>query len=504
MRSDLILAIDQGTTNSKAVLIDAEGRILRKSAQPVGIAYPRPGWVEQDPREILASVLKAAVDCVGQERARIACIGIANQRESVVAWHAVSGEPLGPAITWQCRRTSDFCDRLREAGHGPALLAKTGLPIDPLFPASKARWLIRDIKERRPQLDRDDIRLGTIDAWLLHCLTQGAVHACDQSNAARTQLFDIRHGQWDDDLLALFDVPRAALPDVRPSDARYGVVAPGVGGLAGLPVQALVGDSHAALFAQGATSPGMVKATYGTGSSIMTPLADFVLPSGGIATTIAWALGTRRIYALEGNIAVSASAFPWAAELMGLGKDPAKLALLAAQAPDTQGVYFVPALTGLGAPHWDSEARGLFAGMTFNTGQPELARAVFESVPYQICDVVAAMARQAGLPFREIFVDGGASANDWLMQFQADMLGLPVARAGLSEASALGAGLIAGIGAGLWPDETATAALVGERSRLVPALAEDRRNALVAGWHAAVARAAQTLTSGGPGSDMVA
>jgi len=489
MRSDLILAIDQGTTNSKAVLIDAEGKILRKSTEPVGISYPEPGWVEQDPQEIFASVLKAAAHCIAEERGRIAAIGIANQRESIVAWHAVTGEPLGPAITWQCRRTADFCEKLSAKGQGPMLLEKTGLPIDPLFPSSKARWLMRHIKENRPQLDQADIRLGTIDSWLLHCLTRGAVHACDQSNAARTQLFDIRKGQWDSDLLALFDVPRETLPEVRPSNARFGAVDPGIAALAGLEVQALIGDSHAALFAQGANEPGMVKATYGTGSSIMTPLAEFVLPKDGIATTIAWALGTKRTYALEGNIAVSASSFPWAAELMGLAGDPARLAELAAQASDTKGVYFVPALTGLGAPHWDSEARGLFAGMTFNTGRPELARAVLESVPYQVGDVVRAMARQAGRPFRELLADGGASANDWLMRFQADILGLPVARAGLAEASALGAGLIAGIGAGLWPDERATAALMGERQRLMPVMAEDRRHMLITGWRAAVARA---------------
>jgi glycerol kinase len=489
MTADLILAIDQGTTNSKAVLIDAAGRIVRKESCPVGIAYPRPGWVEQDPAEIFASVLRASSACIEDNKARIVCIGIANQRESIVAWNAKTGEPLGPAITWQCRRTADFCEKLRQDGKERQLLEKTGLPIDPLFPASKMRWLLRCIRESRPQLAIGDIRLGTIDSWLLHKLTAHAVHACDESNAARTQLFDIRAGRWDAGLLDLFEVPAGALPEVRPSNMRFGLVAESVGTLSGLPVQSLIGDSHAALFTQGAIASGMVKATYGTGSSIMTPLSGFVTPANGITTTIAWALGNRRFYAFEGNIAVSASSFPWAAELMGLDGDTARLAELAMRAEDAGGTYFVPALTGLGAPYWDSEARGVFSGMTFNTGRPQLARAVLESVPYQVSDVITAMAQQAGSPFTEVFVDGGASTNDWLMQFQADILRLPVARSGLSEASAFGAGLIAGIGAGLWPDEHATSALMGKRQRLTPRLDPGIRDGLLAGWHAAVARA---------------
>jgi glycerol kinase len=486
MPSDLILAIDQGTTNSKAVLIDGAGRILRKASRPVPIAYPRPGWVEQDPQAIFASILEASADCIGDDRSRIAAIGIANQRESVVAWHAVSGEPLGPAITWQCRRTADFCEELRRAGKERMLLERTGLPIDPLFPASKMRWLLQHIRAARPQLASADIRIGTIDSWLLHCLTRGAVHACDESNAARTQLFDIRAGKWDDDLLALFEVPVTVLPQVRSSDALFGKVAQDIAGLGGFSIHALIGDSHAALFAQGATVPGMVKATYGTGSSIMTPLADFILPRDGITTTIAWRLGAKRVYALEGNIAVSASSFPWAAELMGLKGDPAALARLAAEASDTGGAYFVPALTGLGAPYWDSAARGLFSGMTFNTGRPQLARAVLESVPYQVHDVVDAMARQASVPFREVLADGGASANDWLMQFQADILALPVVRSGLSEASALGAGLVAGIGAGLWSDGSI---LARDRQEVRPRMEEGLRSGLLNGWHEAVERA---------------
>jgi len=486
MPADLVLAIDQGTTNTKAILVDRDGSVVRRASHPVGISYPKPGWVEQDANEIAASVVIAATTCLQGEERRTAAIGISNQRESIVAWHAVSGEALSPAITWQCRRTAAFCDQLRASGAEPSIVAKTGLPIDPLFPSSKARWLLDHIRKERPSVDAGDIRLGTIDSWLLWRLTGGKVHGCDESNASRTQLFNIRDGVWDDELLSLFGVPRSALPDVRSSNARFGTarISDGVN----LPITGMIGDSHAALFGHGATEPGKVKATYGTGSSIMTPLARHIAPKDGITTTIAWCLDGMRTYAFEGNIAVSASSFPWAGRLMGLGDDAARIAELAASVPDTDGVYFVPALTGLGAPYWDSAARGLVSGLTFNTGQPQLARAVMESVPYQVHDVFSAMARQAGHPLTELLADGGASNNDWLMQFQADILGLPVIRSGVAEASALGAAFIAGLGAGFWPDVTTLSKLPRERRRVTPSMGAEARTARLKGWHDAIAR----------------
>jgi glycerol kinase len=487
MPRDLVLAIDQGTTNTKAVLVDATGSIVRRTSHPIGISFPKPGWVEQDPVEIADSIFHAASSCVGDEAARIIAIGISNQRESIVAWHAMTGEPLAPAVTWQCRRTAEFCDRLSRSGAGPDILSRTGLPIDPLFPASKARWLLDHIRRERPSISTGDIRLGTIDSWLLWRMTQGSVHACDESNASRTQLFNIREGTWDDALLSLFEVPKSALPEVRPSNAKFGT---GEGpAIDGLPISALIGDSHAALFAQGATQPGKVKATYGTGSSIMTPLLSHVPPEDGITTTIAWSLDGARTYALEGNIAVSASSFPWAGELMGLGPEPKRLAELATRAADTGGVYFVPALTGLGAPYWDSAARGLFCGLTFNAGRPQLARAVMESVAYQVYDVLSVMERQAGHPLVELLADGGASDNDWLMQFQADIVGMPVVRSGIAEASAVGAALIAGLSIGLWPNQAALGDLPRARRALAPSLEEGQRRERIDGWHKAVARA---------------
>lgn len=486
MASDLVLAIDQGTTNTKAVLVDAEGAIARRTSHPVGIAYPKPGWVEQDANEIAASVVWAAEACLSGEERKIAAVGISNQRESIVAWHAVTGEALAPAITWQCRRTAALCDQLRADGAEPSIIAKTGLPIDPLFPSSKARWLLDHLRKERPSLDVGDIRLGTIDSWILWRLTGGAVHACDESNASRTQLFNIRDGTWDGELLSLFGVPRSALPTVQSSDAKFGTVRGTA--LGGLPITGMIGDSHAALFGHGATDPGKVKATYGTGSSVMTPLARHIAPQDGITTTIAWALGDQRTYAFEGNIAVSASSFPWAGELMGLGADPSRVAEIAASVPDTDGVYFVPALTGLGAPYWDSAARGLVSGLTFNTGRAQLARAVMESVPFQVYDVFATMARQAGHPLTELLADGGASNNDWLMQFQADILGLPVIRSGVAEASALGAALIAELGIGVWSDVGALSKLPRQHRSVAPSMGVRERTARLKGWHEAIAR----------------
>jgi glycerol kinase len=486
MPADLILAIDQGTSNTKAVLVDSDGAVIRRSSHPVGISYPAPGWVEQDANEIVASAAKASAEVLAGEHRAVAAIGISNQRESILAWHAVTGEALSPAITWQCRRTAAFCEELKASGAEPEIIAKTGLPIDPLFPSSKARWLLEFLRKERPSVDRADIRLGTIDSWLLWRLTGGKIHACDASNASRTQLFNIREGAWDGELLALFDVPRSALPEVKSSNALFGIARDEP--FAGLVISGMIGDSHAALFAHGATEPGKVKATYGTGSSIMTPLSRPIAPKDGITTTIAWSLGGKATYAFEGNIAVSASSFPWAAKLMGLGADASRIAELATSVPGTDGVYFVPALTGLGAPYWDSAARGLVSGLTFNTGQAQLARAVMESVPYQVHDVFAAMARQAGHPLTELLVDGGASNNDWLMQFQADILGLPVIRSGVPEASAQGAALIAGLGIGLWPDLAAISTLPREHKTVSPAMAAEERAARLKGWHDAIAR----------------
>jgi glycerol kinase len=489
MQHDLILAIDQGTTNSKAVLVDRYGNIASRGTCRLGVSHPEPGWVEQSPFEIWGSVREAVAECLaGQDTRRIAALGISNQRESVLAWDAQTGEALGPCITWQCRRTADICASLKASKHEEAIRERTGLPVDPLFSATKIRWLLEHIVTSRPSVPVERVRVGTVDSWLLWQLTGGAVHACDESNAARTQLFNIVEGYWDPELLSLFDIPASVLPEVRPSDADFGLTRQIDHLPDNIPIRAAIGDSHAALFAHGATTSGLVKATYGTGSSLMTLLGDFAQPQQGLTTTVAWSLGGHRWYALEGNISVSASSLPWAARWLGLDGDPGKLIDLAQTVDSTGGVYFVPALVGLGAPYWESNARGSITGLTFNTGSGELARAIVESIAFQVHDVFSAMSNVSPGPLASLIADGGASRNSWLMQFQADLLGLPLLQADAPDASALGAAFIAGLSVGLWSGTDEVASLARDRKVFLPTRDEVARAALIAGWNQAIAR----------------
>jgi glycerol kinase len=474
-----ILAIDQGTTNSKAVLVSETGTILARGSAPVGIDHPQPGWVEQDPMRIWASVVKAIGDCIGGAVVDVIGIAISNQRESVTVWDAETGRPLGPVISWQCRRTLPECNRLTAAGHGPAVQDLTGLPIDPMFPGPKMRWLLDRVPAGRTP------RLGTIDAWLIHCLTGGATHACDASNAARSQLYDLKRRDWSDALCALFDVPKSALPDVRDSATRLGVTK-GVPGLPdGIPVASAIGDSHAALFGHGAFHPGDGKVTFGTGSSIMTTLPAFVAPKNGITTTIAWSLNGTPTYAFEGNILVSASALPWMVDLLGLPDVQALTDLAATAEPDGPG--FVPGFVGLGAPHWTADARALFCGITFTTNRAQMARAVTDSMALQVHDVFAAMSAQSPAPLGRLYADGGPSRNTFLMQCVADILDHPVIQCDAPEASALGAAYLAGLTLGLWPDLDAIAALPRPANPILPRPG-DRADRLSI-WRDALARA---------------
>ncbi len=488
--SDHLLAIDQGTTNSKAVLVNAEGRVVARGSAPLGKRHPAPGWVEQDPEELWSSVRSAIQGCLeASSGARILGLAISNQRESVVAWHARTGEPLGPCVSWQCRRTAKACAELRAAGHEPAVVARTGLPIDPMFAATKIAWLLSDLRERRPELGADDVRVGTVDSWLLWNATGGAQHACDASNASRTQLFDLARGRWDEGLCELFSVPMQALPRVLDSDADFGHTN-GVPGVAdGTPIRAMLGDSHAALFGHGVDQPGVVKATYGTGSSLMTPLDTITQPERGVTTTVAWSRRGTITYALEGNILVSAASLPWASELLGLGGDPGALAELAERGAPDSGVDFVPALIGLGAPYWDSDALGLFSGLTFRTGRAEMARAVMESIALQVADVFEAMHAQAPQPLERLLADGGPSANRWLMGIQADLIGVPVVPSDAPEASALGAAYMAGLALGRWERLAAIPALQHDDDPIEPSLDERARERRRATWRTAVARA---------------
>ena len=488
--SGTILAIDQGTTNTKVLLIDAAGTVLAQANRPVAQHYPHPAWVEQDAGAIWRSVAEAVNDClVLVPDIHPTAIAITNQRESVTVWERATGRPLGPIVVWQCRRTADFCADLRARGLAPFLAERTGLAIDPLFSGSKMRWLLDHIDDGHARAARGEICLGTIDSWLLWNLTGGAVHACDLTNASRTQLLDIHRRAWSDELLDLFGVPRRALPEVRPSRDDFGRSV-AIGHLpAGLPIASMIGDSHAALFGQAGFQPGTVKATYGTGSSLMTPTPGPVLSQQGLSTTIAWALDREQVtYALEGNISVTGAAVQWLGEFLGLAGS-AEVAALAASVPDASGLYLVPAFVGLGAPHWNDAARGLIAGLTRGSTAAHLARATIESIAYQVRDVFEVMQREAGTDLNVLLADGGASRNSMLMQFQADIIGQPVLCTLSADASALGTAYLAGLGSGIWASLDEIAALPRSRERFDPHMINDERTTRYSGWRTAVARA---------------
>jgi glycerol kinase len=485
----LILAIDQGTSNSKALLIDRSGRIIAKASTPVGVSYPQPGWVEQSAEEIWQSVMTVIERCLASvDTPQLAAIGISNQRESVMLWERGTGKPVGPAVTWQCRRSAERLDRLRSPAFEAKVLAVTGLGLDPLFPAAKLGWLLDAYPEARTLAAAGRLCAGSVDSWLLSKLAGGAVHATDFGNASRTQLFDIHRLKWSAELAEAFGVPTSILPTPRPSDSHFGETI-GQGALpAGVPIQAVMGDSHAALYGHGIRKPGAVKATYGTGSSLMTLTGAPLGSTSGLSTTIAWQQGKETAYALEGNISVSAQAAAWVASILGL-EDAAALTALAATVEDTGGAYFVPALVGLGAPHWQEKARAVFSGMSLGTNRAHLARATLEAIALQVVDVSVAMESDLGTPLDMLSVDGGATMNDLLMQLQADLIGRPLRRGSLAELSAMGVGVMAGIAAGIWTEDEALSLLKTDEQVFTPRLTEPERRQKLAGWAAAIAKA---------------
>ncbi len=487
VRGKFILAIDEGTTNTKAFLVDRAGSIVREASRPVSIAYPKPAWVEQDAAEIWQTTLTAAAQVLaGVSPRELAAVGVTNQRESVLAWDRATGQPLGPCITWQCHRSASLCVELRQRGLVDTIYHLTGLTVDPMFSASKAHWLLADIPEGLRRAQAGEICLGTVDAWLLWNLTGGAVHACDVTNASRTQLFSLQTLAWDETLLDIFGIPAAALPEVKLSSAFYGetVALPGIP--AGVPIGSLIGDSHAALYGHAGFQPGAIKATYGTGSSLMTPTSARITSEKGLSSSIAWGYGKAK-YCLEGNIYVTGAAVQWLSDLLGLGA-PEKVEALAAQAEDNGGIYFVPALAGLGAPYWSGAARGLITGLTRGSSAAHVARATQESIAYQIRDVFETMQAEAGSPLQVLLVDGGPTRNQALMQFQADILGVPVLRSLASDVSALGAAYLAGLTVGVWDSEAEIAALARPQVRYEPAMDDAQRMLLCAGWQDAVKR----------------
>lgn len=483
MNSGLILAIDQGTTNTKALAVDAAGRVVAHASAPMKVDYPRPGWAEQSAADIWRSVQQVIADVVAETGPRFDAVAISNQRETIVAWDAHTGAPLAPAITWQCRRSTERCEAIRAAGHAGLIESRTGLGLDPLFPAAKIGWLTENVPAVHQAAAAGTLRVGTVDSWLLWNLTAGTVHATDHSNASRTQLLNTETLAWDDDLLGIFAAPANALPVPRPSDSHFGDVAAGATALIpGTPIQSVLGDSHAALFGHGVRMPGIVKATYGTGSSLMTLTSSRERSSHGLSSTIAWSTtADGPAYALEGNISVSGQAAAYMATLLGL-PDAAALADLAESVPDSSGVSFVPALVGLGAPHWAPEARGLVTGLALGTKPAHLARAAIEAIAQQVADVFEAMQHDLGAPLARLSADGGASRNDALMQYQADIIGRPVERGDRAEVSALGAAMMAANGL------DRSIAMVADTTVFAPRSSEADRNAIRARWREALAR----------------
>ncbi|MCS7314365.1 MAG: glycerol kinase GlpK [Bryobacterales bacterium] len=498
MPERFILAVDQGTTNTKAVLVDRQGRVIARASRSVPIRFPQPGWVEQDAEELWLSVVETIEECLEQAPpgSAPAAIGISNQRESVVLWERRTGIPVGPCVTWQCRRSAPICEELRSRALDSLVRERTGLALDPLFSAGKIRWLLDNVWEGQRRAEAGELCAGTVDSWLLWKLTGGAAHACDASNGSRTQLLDVRSGVWDEQLLELFGVPRALLPEVLPSSGVAGESVK-LGRLpAGVPVGALIGDSHAALFGHAAFGPGAVKATYGTGTSLMTLTERPVFSAGGLSTTIAWRIGTVVAHALEGNILVTGSAVQWLGEFLGLADPAHDVAGLAERAEPAEGLYVVPAFVGLGAPHWDAQARGLICGLTRGTTAAQVARATLEAIAYQVRDVFEVMEMEAGQSLPELMTDGGASRNDSLMQFQADVLGRPVVRNLSTDLSAVGAAWLAGLAVGFWRSLEELEALPRQEDRFEPRMSESERIRRIEGWREAVARARLHLPRG--------
>jgi glycerol kinase len=486
-----ILALDQGTTSSRAIVFDESGAEVAVAQREFRQIFPRPGWVEHDPLEIWESQLAVAREALargGLAGGDVAALGLTNQRETVVVWDRKTGVPLANAIVWQDRRTADVCDRLKREGREPLFRERTGLVLDPYFSGTKLAWLLDHIAGARDAPER--IAFGTVDSWLLWNLTGGALHATDVTNASRTLLWNLHAADWDDELLAILGVPRSILPTVRASSELYGET---LGRLFGapIPIAGVAGDQQAALFGQACLRPGMVKNTYGTGCFLLMNTGDRPVRSRHeLLTTPAWRLGAgRTAYALEGSVFVAGAVVQWLRDGLGMIQTAAEVEALAASVPDSGGVVLVPAFTGLGAPHWDPYARGALVGITRGTTAAHIARAALEAIAFQVADVLDAMAADADVPIAELRVDGGAAVNDLLMQLQADLAGVPVVRPRVRETTALGAAYLAGLAAGVWKDTGEIAARWQMERTFEPALDPAHAAARRARWNRAVERA---------------
>jgi glycerol kinase len=487
-----ILALDQGTTSSRALLFDERGAVRSVAQREFTQIFPEPGWVEHDPEEIAASQIAVALEALAQADAQpsdVAAIGITNQRETTIVWDRVTGEPIYNAIVWQDRRTAAFCNQLKAQGHENLIQQRTGLLIDAYFSASKISWILERVPKARELAETGRLAFGTVDAWLVWKLTGGRVHVTDASNASRTMLFNIHSGRWDHDLLDLFRIPASMLPQVRPSSEVYGEVTD-VPGLNGIPIAGIAGDQQAALFGQRCTTPGLTKNTYGTGCFMLQSTGNRAVASTHrLLTTVAWKIGDTTDYALEGSVFVGGAVVQWLRDGLGIIRTSSEVEALANSVPDNGGVYFVPAFVGLGAPHWDSYARGAIFGLTRGSNRGHIARAALESIAYQVADLMDAVQTDTRTPLQELRVDGGASANDSLMQFQADILGVPVVRPTMTESTALGAAYLAGLGVGFWKKVQAISDLPREERRFEPRMPHSQAQDMRERWNEAISRA---------------
>lgn len=487
-----ILALDQGTTSSRAILFDSAGRVCGSEQAEYPQIYPQPGWVEHNPEAIWESQLGVAQRLLQNKQVsanEIAAIGITNQRETTILWDKRTGESVGNAIVWQDRRTSPLCEQLTTQGYANLFRNKTGLPLDPYFSGTKICWMLNNMAGLRERAERGEIAFGTVDSFLLWRLTGGRVHATDVSNASRTLLFNIHTLDWDDELLAILKIPRSLFPEVKPNSDHFGDTNVSLFGSA-IPIGGMAGDQQAATFGQACHLPGMAKNTYGTGSFLLLNTgAEARTSANGLLTTVAWQLGNTTTYALEGSVFITGAAVQWLRDELQITSSAHEIEALAASVPDNGGVYFVPAFVGLGTPYWDAHARGAILGLTRGTSRAHIARATLEAVCYQSRDVLDAMQADSAQPLTELRVDGGMTRNNLLLQLQADILGIPVVRPAVTETTALGAGYLAGLAVGFWKDTDEIGAQWSAERVFEPTTTADERDARMRGWHRAVERA---------------
>ena len=486
--AEFILAFDQGTTSSRAIIFDRNGLPVSVAQKEFTQYYPKPGWVEHDPDEIWSTQAGVAVEAItkaGLESANIAAIGITNQRETTVVWNRRTGKPVYNAIVWQDRRTADFCDQLKNDGKSPVVLEKTGLIIDAYFSATKIRWILDNVKGTRKLAEDGQLAFGTIDSWLVWNLTRGKLHITDVTNASRTMLFNIHTLNWDQELLEMFSIPASMLPEVRSSSEIYGKTSGQLG--YGIPIAGIAGDQQASLFGQMCIEPGMVKNTYGTGCFMIMNIGNKPITSKNqLLTTIAWQIGNDTQYALEGSIFIAGAVVQWLRDGLGIIKKSEDIEKLAAKVKDSDGVYFVPAFAGLGAPHWNQHARGTLVGITRGTTSAHIARAALDSIAYQTLEVLLAMQNDSGIDIRELRVDGGATVNNQLMQIQSDLLQVNVVRPKITEITALGAAYLAGLAVNYWSDITELKQQWQMDRTFSPNIEPDENHSLIKGWHRAV------------------